>query len=126
MHTYTLRSSIFDGPTTNLLSTPCILIDILSCAELCEGGEEEKNINNFKMDTFSGRFNSDSAASMAVKGLKGHRPFAEAGNKTNHLPASSGNKTVSCQSSVNWKEALPIWEIDKPILPCAFTRPASL
>ena len=78
MHTYTLRSSIFDGPTTNLPSTLCILIEFLSCVELCEGGEEEKSINNLKMDTFIGRFKSDSAASMAVKGLKGHRPFAEA------------------------------------------------
>ena len=40
-----------------------------------EGGK--KGINNFQFGTFIGRFKSDSAASMAVKGLKEpiHEPF---------------------------------------------------
>ena len=29
MHTYKLANSIFDGPITNLLSTLCILIEVL-------------------------------------------------------------------------------------------------
>ena len=37
-----------------------------SCA-----GEKKKNLNNLKFGTFIGRFSSDDAASMAVKGLIG-------------------------------------------------------
>ena len=66
MHTDTSANSIFDGPITNLLSTMCILIEILSCAHAKRG----KGLNDFKFGTFIGRFQSDGAASMAVKWLK--------------------------------------------------------
>ena len=56
---------IFDDPVTNLLSTLCILIEIFSPAH----AKGEKKLNDFKFGTFTGRFPSDGAASMAVKGL---------------------------------------------------------
>ena len=59
-------NSIFDGPIINLLSILCILIQILLCAH-AKGG---KGLNDFKFGTFVDRFQSDGAASMAVKGLK--------------------------------------------------------
>ena len=43
----------------------CILIEVLSCAH-AKGG---KSLNDFKFGSFIGRFQSDGAASMAVKGL---------------------------------------------------------
>ena len=58
--------NVFDGPVTSLLSTLCILIEILSPAH----AKGEKSLNDFKFGTFAGRFPSDGAASMAVKGLK--------------------------------------------------------
>ena len=50
---------------TNLLSELCILIEILSPAH----AKAAKSLNNFKFGLFIGRFPSDEAASMAVKGL---------------------------------------------------------
>ena len=58
-------NSIFDGPTTNLLSVLCILIEILSGAHTTE----KKSRNGFKFGTSVGCFPSDGATSMAVKGL---------------------------------------------------------
>ena len=66
MLTYTPANSIFSGPLTNLLSILCVLTEVLSLLH----GKGGKGLNNFKFDTFSGRFPSDGAASMAVKGLK--------------------------------------------------------
>ena len=57
MYTYPPANSIFDGPITNLLSVPCILIEVLSRVQ-AKGAE-----------TLIGRFSSDGAANMAVKGL---------------------------------------------------------
>ena len=65
MHTYTPANSIFDGTTTNLHTLLCILIEILLCAHV----KGRKGFNDFKSGIFSGRFKSDSTASMAVKGL---------------------------------------------------------
>ena len=65
MHTYTPADSISDGPVTNLLSVPCILIEILSRVHTKEG----KSLNDLKFGTFIGCFLSEGAASMAVKGL---------------------------------------------------------
>ncbi len=65
MHTYTPANSIFDGPVTNLLSVPCILIEVLSAAHVTE----ERSLNDFMFGTFIGLFPSDDAASVAVKGL---------------------------------------------------------
>ena len=65
MHLYTSANSISDGPMTNLLSTLCILAEVLSRAH-AKGG---KGLNDFKFGTFIGRFQSDCKASMAVKGL---------------------------------------------------------
>ena len=60
------ENSIFDGPITNLLLILYILIETISCAH-AKGG---KSLNDFKFGTFVGCFPSDSAASVAVKGLK--------------------------------------------------------
>ena len=65
VHTYMPADSIFDGPVTNLPSVLCILIEILSPAHT----NGEKSLNDFKFVTSTGRFPSDSAISMAVKGL---------------------------------------------------------
>ena len=43
----------------------CILTEILSCAR----AERAKSLNDFKFGTAIGRFPSDGAVSMAVKGL---------------------------------------------------------
>ena len=59
----------FHDPVTNLLSTLCILIEILSPAH----AKREKSLNDFKLGTFTGSFLSDGAASMGVKGLKSVR-----------------------------------------------------
>ena len=66
MLTYTPTNSIFDGPTTTLLSVPCILMEVLSLA--CAKGKEV--LNDFKSGIFIARFPNDDATSMAVKGLK--------------------------------------------------------
>ena len=65
MHTYRPANSISDGPVTNPLSILRILIEFLSRAH----AKGRKSQNDFKFDTFIGRFPSDRAASMAVKGL---------------------------------------------------------
>ena len=57
--------SVFDDSVTNLLSTLCILIEVLSPAR----AKGEKSLNDFKFGSFTGRFPCDGAASMAVKGL---------------------------------------------------------
>ena len=62
---YTPGNSISDGPITNIISVPCILIEVLSHAH-AKGGEI---LNDFKFGTFIGRFPSDTLANMAVKGL---------------------------------------------------------
>ena len=65
MHTYTPANSIFDGPVTNLLSLLRILVEIFSRAHP-KGG---KGPDDFKCGFCIGRFESDGAASVAVKGL---------------------------------------------------------
>ena len=65
---YTPVNSIFDDPTATLLSILCILIDILSCTP----PKGNKGLSDFKFGTFICRFQSDGAASMAVKGLSTH------------------------------------------------------
>jgi len=65
VHTYTPANSIFDGPVTNLLSIPYILIEVLSRAH----AKGRKGLINFKFDIFIYCFPSDGAASVAVKGL---------------------------------------------------------
>ena len=62
VHTYTPANSIFDGPITNLLLNPKLL-------RTCAKGQKSPN-DFFKFGTFIGRFQSEGAASMAVKGLK--------------------------------------------------------
>ena len=64
MHAYTPANSIFDGPITNLLLILCILIEIFSRAHALGG-----SLNDFKFGTFIDNFQSDGAASKAVKGL---------------------------------------------------------
>ena len=51
---------------TNLPSVPCVLKEVLSRAQ---AGRRKKTRNDFKFGTVIGRFPSDDAASMAVKGL---------------------------------------------------------
>ena len=58
-------NSILDGPITTLLSILFLLVEVLSRAQVKRG----ESLNDFKSDTFIGRFLSDSAASTAVKGL---------------------------------------------------------
>ena len=58
MHTYTPANTCFDGPFTNLLAIPCILIELFSRAR-AKGG---KKLNDFKFGSFIGRFPSDGAA----------------------------------------------------------------
>ena len=58
------ENSIFDGLITNLLSTLCILIEVLSRAHAKEG-----SLNDLKSGTSTNCFLSDGAASTAVKGL---------------------------------------------------------
>ena len=65
MVTYMRANSIFDGSITNLISIPCISIEVLSRAY----AKGRKGLINYKFGTFTDRFPSDSAASMAVKGL---------------------------------------------------------
>ena len=73
MYTNTPPNSIADGAVTNLLSVPCLLIEILSRTH-AKGAKKKRekkkeSLNDFKFGTFVGRFPSDGAASMAVKGL---------------------------------------------------------
>ena len=64
-HNYTPANNIFDGPVTNLLSKLCILVKVMSGVH----SKGEKSLNDLKFGTFVGRFPSDGAASMTVKGL---------------------------------------------------------
>ena len=66
MHTHTPPNSISDDPVTNLLSLLCILIEILSRADV-KGAKKALMVSNLAF--FIGRFQTDPAASMAVKGL---------------------------------------------------------
>ena len=68
MHTCMPTNSISDGPITNLLSILCVLTELLSGAN----ATEKIGLNDFKFATFIGRFPSEGAASMAVKGLMFH------------------------------------------------------
>ena len=66
MHTYAPPNSVFEGPVTNRRSVLRILIKkIFSRAHL----KGKKGRNDFKFGTFIDRFQSDGAASVAVKGL---------------------------------------------------------
>ena len=67
MYTYTPSNSVFYGHITNLLSILSILTEVLSRAH-AKG--QTKSPNDFRFGTPTGRFPSDGAASMAVKGLK--------------------------------------------------------
>ena len=64
MHIDTPANSILDGPVTNLLSVLCILVEVLSRAQVTRG--ESLNLSNLAV----GSFLSDGAESTAVKGLK--------------------------------------------------------
>ena len=66
MHTYTPPDGIFDGSVTNLLSILSILTEILQRAH---AKAVKKSLNGFKFGIFIGRFPSDGAAGMTVKGL---------------------------------------------------------
>ena len=66
MHTYKLANNVFDGPISNLLLILCILIEIFSRAHALGGSLK---VNDFKFGTFIDNFQSDGAASKAVKGL---------------------------------------------------------
>ena len=61
MHTYTPANSVFDGPITNLLSTLCISIEILSRAH----AKEEKSLNPF------------TAPARKISGLKDSRRYLQ-------------------------------------------------
>ena len=52
MHTYTPANSIFDGPITNLLSTLCVLMEVLFHAPAKRGEREKKSLNGFKFWRF--------------------------------------------------------------------------
>ena len=65
MLTYPPAISVLDGPETSLLSVLWILIEVLHV--LMRRG---KTLTNLKFGTFIGRFSSDDAVNMAVKGLK--------------------------------------------------------
>ena len=93
MFTYLL---IPDGPATNLFSVLCILIQILSHAHT--KGEEEKNINSFKLGAFIGRLLSDGAASMAVKGLRGDTCMAVKGLRGDTCMAVKGLRGDTCMA----------------------------
>ena len=62
MHKHTRADSLFDGPITSLLSTLCVLTEILSHGHAVE----DKSMNDFKFDTFIGCFKSDGTASIAT------------------------------------------------------------
>ena len=70
MHTCTHVDGIFDGPITNLLSILCFLIYIyFFFFYFLVLVRREKDLNDPTFGAFIGRFQSDGAASMAVKGL---------------------------------------------------------
>ena len=66
MHTCELANSVFDGLITTLLSALRMLIGVLSSAR----AKWRKSRSGFKFGTSIGRFLSNPAASVAVKGLK--------------------------------------------------------
>ena len=68
MHIYVPANGIFDGPITNPLLALCILIEILSRTHT--KGEKAVIVPNLAL---FGRFPSDGAACMAVKGLRGKK-----------------------------------------------------
>ena len=98
MYAYMPADNIFDGPITNLLSILNILIEILSCTH----AKRSKSFNVFlfcffKFGTFIGRFPSDGAACMAVKGLiLWTRHEAHSGRKI-PLPHLGFEPPVLCQ-----------------------------
>ena len=65
VHTYTIPSSVFVHPITNLLSILCILIEVHSHAP----AKGAKKPLWFEIWHFNGCFPSDGMARMAVKGL---------------------------------------------------------
>ena len=66
MHTYTPVNSIFDGPTTILLSVLCVLLEVPSRAR----AKTEKSLNDFKFGTSVGGFSSDGAGKHGSEGVK--------------------------------------------------------
>ena len=86
MHTFMQENSIFDGLITNLLSTLCILIEVLSRAHAKEGSR-----NDFKSGTSTNCFLSDGAACTAVNGLISFRMTSD-----NHSDAY-GNSHMACE-----------------------------
>ena len=99
MHTFTLANSIFDGPITNLHSILCILVEILSFS-YAKGG---KGLNDLKFSPFIGRFQSNGAASIAVKGLKNGRELG--GSITprlvfRHLPLNSARIAYATEEAL--------------------------
>ena len=66
VHTYTPPNSIADCPATNLLSIECIVWK--SIYVLIRRGKT--SLHGFQFVTFTGRFPTDQAASVAVKGLR--------------------------------------------------------
>ena len=81
------------GPITNLLSVLCVLIEILSCAHT-KGGK--KGHSDLKFGTFIGRFQSDGAASMEVKGLK----------TANQLCRNKRGKQTALDSIIHFKRSI--------------------
>ena len=75
MLTYTPANRILYGPIRNLLSILCILIEVLLRAHPKMG---RGSLNNLKFGTFIGRFLSNDATSMAVKGLNTFWPVSQA------------------------------------------------
>jgi len=86
MHTFMQENSVFDGLITNLLSTLCILIEVLSRAHAKEG-----SLNYFKSGTSTICFLSDGAANTTVKGLISSRM-----TPNNHSNAY-GNSHMACE-----------------------------
>ena len=60
----TPENSIFDGPMTNQPSILCILIETI-----CTHAKGGKSLSGFIFGIFDGRFLSEGAASIEVKGL---------------------------------------------------------
>ena len=73
----------------NILSILCIFIEILSRAHAIG----KKHPNDFKFGTFIGRFQSNDAASMAVKGLRTKKQQQEGGRKKERKKGKKVRKT---------------------------------
>ena len=67
MYTYTPANSISDGPITTVFNAVQFVKKKKSFYLSCERGER---LNDFRFGTLIGRFRSDGAASMSVKGLR--------------------------------------------------------